>query len=453
MRKLYWKIFFWIWLTMVLIIVATAFTSNYFLKERLVPLRNSAFLSAYASAAVMSYEAEGMPGLEFWLDQLTQDTGIQAYLITEDGTNVTQESMTDQMEVVRAQLSSNFLPNTSFREDNILVSKSISAQNGAHYRLLADVPDPESYLASEPVPLFWMRFGFAVFISGLICYILSRYLAGPIRKLKQAASRFGAGHLNTRVASKMRRRRDEIADLALEFDRMAEQIEALVEAQKRLLRDVSHELRTPLARLQVALELARRRSQGLAENELDRIQLESERLNELIGEILSLARLDAQEVALDENIDLTQMVKEIVSDTNYEFKQLGTSAAVNCQEAYVIRGSQILLRRAFENIVRNALRYTKQGTVVEIALQKTQKPKPMITITISDCGPGVPEPDLPHLFTAFYRVESSRKNDTGGYGLGLAIAEKAIKLHHGSIAARNRTPAGLIVEIQLPKRD
>jgi two-component system sensor histidine kinase CpxA len=453
MRKLYWKIFFWIWFTMIVVIGGTVFTSNYFLKERMVPLRNSAFLSAYATAAVMAYESEGMSGLQFWLDQLIQDTGIQAFLITDEGSNVTQDTMNNQMEMVRNQVTNNLLPNAAFREDNILVSKSITAQNGMTYRLLTNVPNSGSYFSNTPIPLFWMRFIFAMLISGLICYMLSRYLASPILKLKHAASRFGAGLLSTRVGNKIGHRNDEIAELAREFDRMAEQIETLIETQKRLLRDVSHELRSPLARLQVALELARRRTEGLAENELDRIELESQRLNELIGEILSLVRLDAAEIVLEDRIDITQLLKDIVKDTNYEFKQLGTAAVVKWEQAYHMRGNRTLLQRAFENIIRNDLRYTKTGTIVEIDIQKISKPKPILLITIADCGPGVPEADLPHLFKPFYRVESSRKNDTGGYGIGLAIADKAIKLHAGTVVASNRSVGGLVVEIQLPAQE
>ncbi len=454
MGKLYWKIFFSIWMTMVLVIGATAFMSDYFLKQRLIPLRNSAFLSAYATAAVMSYEAEGMTGLKFWLDELYQNTGIQAFLITEEGTSITQDSMTDQMQEVRAQLSTNFLPNTSFRENNILVSKSVSAENGSRYRLLADVPDPESYLAGEPLSLLWMRILLAIGMTGLICYVLSRYLAAPILKLKSATRRFGAGELGVRVSKKMGRRWDEIGELGLVFDRMAEQIEALVEGQKRLLQDVSHELRTPLARLQVALELARRRTQGLAKAELDRIELESQRLNALIGEIISLVRLDSMEIDLNAAIDMTALIQDVIEDTNYEFKPFKKSVHLEASESFWIKGNETLLRRAFENIIRNALRYTKPETLVEVSLQKVNRTKNQLIIRIADQGKGVPEAELEHLFKPFYRVESSRKDDAGGgYGLGLAIVKKAIHLHHGKVSASNRQSGGLMVEVILPLED
>jgi len=231
---------------------------------------------------------------------------------------------------------------------------------------------------------------------------------------------------------------------------MAEKIESLVQAQRRLLGDISHELRSPLARLNVALELARQRSGNEAASALARIQREAETLNEMIGQLLTLTRLQtgAQEIQKSE-FDLCGLVREIADDAEFEAKSGNRSVRLEGNASCTFVGNELLVRRAIENVVRNAVHYTREGTEVEIKVNEAIQDGKAIEITVRDHGPGVPEPALGKIFRPFYRVDEARDREAGGVGLGLAIAERAVKLHNGSINARNAADGGLAITITL----
>jgi two-component system sensor histidine kinase CpxA len=264
-----------------------------------------------------------------------------------------------------------------------------------------------------------------------------------------------AGNLATRVGPGLRNRKDEFADLGRDFDLMAERIEGLVGAQRQLLRDISHELRSPLARLNVALELARKRSGTEARASLDRIELESERMNELIGQLLRLAQLenhvDGGEPAAIGSVQLKNLVEEVAADADFEASSQNRGVNILEAQECVTQGSADLLRSAIENIVRNAVRYTQEETQVEISLhQASRDHRPYAHITVRDHGPGVPEESLEELFRPFYRVGDARDRQSGGVGLGLAIADKIIRLHGGTLTASNAREGGLQMDLHLP---
>jgi two-component system sensor histidine kinase CpxA len=226
---------------------------------------------------------------------------------------------------------------------------------------------------------------------------------------------------------------------------MAERIESLIVSQKRLSRDISHELRSPLARLNVALELAKKKTNGDASALLDRIEIESTRLNEMIGRILTLSKLESGATDVERaKIDLTELVRDVVADADFEAGAHDKSVSMSAVECMVV-GNESLLRSAIENVLRNAVRYTGPSTAVRVSLETVNGDA---VITVRDQGGGVPEEELQHLFRPFYRVGEARERKTGGIGLGLAIAERAIRAHHGSISARNDN-GGLAVEIKL----
>jgi signal transduction histidine kinase len=228
---------------------------------------------------------------------------------------------------------------------------------------------------------------------------------------------------------------------------MAERIEALIYSQKRLLADISHELRSPLARLSVALELARKNSNEKAEPALDRIEKEGERLNKLVGQLLALTRLESgAEKITPETVMLEDLVQQEIDDANYEAKPQRKEVIVTQLEACRINGSPELLRSAIENVIRNAVRYTPTGGVVDVSLRWKLD---TAELTVSDQGPGVPETELKHIFEPFYRVSEARERTSGGAGLGLSIADRTVKLHGGSIEASN-SENGLCVTIRLP---
>jgi signal transduction histidine kinase len=281
--------------------------------------------------------------------------------------------------------------------------------------------------------------------GGIFCWFVSRHITKPLHRLGEAAAGIAEGRLNTRVDPSLRMRRDEIADLARNFDGMAERIEALVTGQRRLLGDVSHELRSPLSRLIVALSLVKQGPAEEAEENLERIGLEARRLDIMIGQLLALTRIDS---GLDRGspgpFDLTSLVQEVANDSDFEARAHNRSVLVTQADACTIAGFEELMRSAVENVVRNAVRYTAEGTSVEISLQATGS---QALIRVRDHGPGVPGSMLSEIFLPFRRVANG---NGGGAGLGLAIAERAVSVHQGTIGAMNAPEGGLIVEIGLP---
>ena len=288
--------------------------------------------------------------------------------------------------------------------------------------------------------------------SGVVCYGLARYLAGPLQRLRASARQLAEGDLTVRVGAAVRNRRDEMGDLGRDFDFMAERIESLVSAQRRLLRDMSHELRSPLARLHVALGLARQRTGPEASGALDRIELEAQRLNELIGELLELVRLEAaHDVRARTPVDLAALLHEVVADAEFEARGCNREVRLlQCAEC-TVSGITELLRSAIENVARNAIRYTPEGAAVDISLDCEQRADgSWAVIRVRDRGPGVPAASVNDIFRPFYRVGDDRNRQTGGVGLGLAIAQQALRVHGGTIFAVNALGGGLLVELSLP---
>jgi two-component system sensor histidine kinase CpxA len=298
----------------------------------------------------------------------------------------------------------------------------------------------------------------AVVSSGLVCYFMSWYLTKPIVRLRAATRQLSAGDLTARSGAPTSGRRDEVAGLMRDFDTMAERLEKLVNAQSRLLNDISHELRSPLARLNVALGLARRRSGAESDDMLERIELEASRLNELIGRILTLARLEDGEQEVPRTpVPLNELVLSVAEDAEFEAQARRCHVRTEIPEAGIpeagweVRGNASLLHSAIENVVRNAVRYTHEGSSVEIRLQRVEGATgPEALLLVTDCGPGVPDGALEKMFEPFYRLDDARGRLTGGVGLGLAIAQRAVRFHGGRVSALNRVGGGLLVEIHLP---
>jgi len=281
--------------------------------------------------------------------------------------------------------------------------------------------------------------------AGIFCYFISSYLTKPLFKLGEAASGIAEGRLDTRVDPSLLNRRDEVAGLARNFDRMAERIEALVNGQRALLGDVSHELRSPLSRLLVALSLVKQGPPEETGENLQRIGLEARRLDTLIGQLLSLTRIDSGvDRGSPATFDLTNLVQEVANDGDFEARARNRSVVIKQADACTAAGFEELLRSAVENVVRNAIRHTAEGTAVEISLQCAVG---NALLRVRDHGPGAPESMLSEIFLPFRRAPNGNSD---GAGLGLAIAERAVAVHRGNIRAMNAPEGGLIVEINLP---
>jgi two-component system, OmpR family, sensor histidine kinase CpxA len=322
--------------------------------------------------------------------------------------------------------------------------------DGHHYTLVTELPPGQSAIFG-PGGLPGLGILIAVLSSGLVCYFLAAYLTSPVLRLRKAAQKLAAGDLSARVG-KVGRSKDEVSQLVRDFDTMAEQIEKLVNAQSRLLKDISHELRSPLARMTVALELARQRTGAEAESVLDRISLEASRMNELIGSLTTIARLESGNGSVKKvSVHLEEIVEEVARDADFEAQARNCRVEAEILDELPVEGDPALLRSAIENIVRNATRYTREGTTVKVRAEKVLRQNSMqALINVTDYGPGVPEESLEKIFQPFYRIDDARGRSTGGVGLGLAITDQAVRLHGGSVTASNLPEGGLSVVIRLP---
>jgi two-component system sensor histidine kinase CpxA len=326
---------------------------------------------------------------------------------------------------------------------------------GRQYTLILEMPPgPRVFFGPHDIP--GLGIGIAVITSGLMCYLLSWSLTTPVTRLRKAAQSLAAGDLSARTGVSGNGRGDELTELMRDFDRMADRIEVLVDSQSRLLKDVSHELRSPLARLSVALGLARQRatSENAAElnGSLNRIELETDRLNRLIQRLLTISRLESGTDGLrKKTFSLREMVEQVTHDADYETPGRGCRLVADAADEFPVEADPDLLRSAVENVVRNATRYTAEGTKVDVRLERQRAAGgEEILIRVLDSGPGVPSEALQKIFEPFYRLDDARNQQTGGAGLGLSIADRAIKLHGGQLHASNRKEGGLEVEIRIP---
>jgi two-component system OmpR family sensor kinase len=321
------------------------------------------------------------------------------------------------------------------------------APDGSHWRIFYRLPRKFEKDSAAP-PLIFYGSGI---MSGLIfAAILGLYLSLPIRALREGLDRFAQGDLGVRLAARMGRRRDEIADLAHDFDGMAEKVEQLVRSRSQLIDDMSHELRSPLARLQLAIALARQKPGG-AMAALERVEMEARRLDVMAGSLLTLSRLESTGVVLEHFVHLRALIEDILADVRFESEaknvRIDLSFEAGMPDGFHanVAGDAELLRRAFENVLRNALRFSPAGGTIHVRL--AEEPE-RIVVVIEDEGPGVPSEHLSRLFAPFHRGEG----ETGGFGLGLAIAHRAIVVHEGTIEVANRSATGLKVCIALPAR-
>jgi signal transduction histidine kinase len=323
---------------------------------------------------------------------------------------------------------------------------------GDGYVLVAVVPLPSTLERFFDPYGLTLRLGAVFLVAGLISYLLARSLSAPVRMLRDATQRLASGDLSARVGPSLGNRRDEAAELGRDFDRMAERIGDLLASQRRLLRDISHELRSPLARLNVGLGLARRKAGTEAQGSLDRMERETERLNDLIGELLTLALLESDARGIERvPVDLQPLVRGIVEDADFEAKDANRRVRVVQDEPVVVAGVYELLRRAIENVVRNGVRFTAECSTVEVRLSRPEGSSGRAArISVRDHGPGVPEEALDKLFEPFYRVADARDRRSGGTGIGLAITDRAVRLHGGSVRASNASGGGLEVVLDLP---
>jgi len=452
MHRLYWKIFLSFWVALIVFAGATIFATSQFIDRlRAEQQITSPFerFRNYAAEGQRVADRDGIEGLKKWMAALDRTEIVPLFLVDRDGQDLLGRQVPERI-VERLAREAN-RPPRFFRPGPEPRRIMIALPDGTEYRMVPDFQAVTLGRVLRRPRVIALPLVIAAVVSGLVCLLLARYLTAPIGRLRRATEAYAAGDLKPRVAPTLGSRKDEIADLARAFDHMAQRLQELMTSQRQLLSDVSHELRSPLARLQVALGLARQRADGRATAEFDRIERETELLNDLIGQLLSLSRLEAGVMKPErEPVDIGEILGAVAADADFEARAGNRRVEIDQVAPTVIQGDAALLHSAIENIVRNAVRYTAENTTVRLSLDHAGYRSKDLIIRIRDYGPGVPEDMLPRLFEPFVRVDDARDRSRGGYGLGLAIAQKAIRLHGGEVTARNEPEGGLSVVITLP---
>jgi signal transduction histidine kinase len=442
MRSLFFKIFAFFWLCTALIVGVFVATAQRPTEDQIRSAVHRGLTPAILSNAGMlirAYESGGCTALKE--GQRSVEPGrMPLDLLDANGKVLCDNKRKVNLEPIPPPGTVDF---RTIDKQRFGISGPLQGKNG-DYLAVFELRRLEPPLVQGPI---FKRLLLAIIISGLVCALLARYLTRPITRLRTAAQKIAAGDLKARAANGSAQL-DEVGQLVKDFDYMADRLEILIGAQQRLISDVSHELRSPLTRLKLALDLARTDSPHGMSQALDRIEREAERLSGLVGMLLTLSRLESGDSQPETDmVHLPDLLAEIAADVDIEAQSRHCTVQLDRMQECWIEGNQELLRSAFENVVRNAIRYTEPGTAVRVT---TQCDDHAVRVMVQDQGPGVPDSELDNVFKPFYRVDTSRERRTGGVGLGLAIAERAIKLHNGKISAANLKPGGFQIEISLP---
>ncbi|MEM8498520.1 MAG: ATP-binding protein [Pseudomonadota bacterium] len=456
MLNLYWKIFLAFWLSTLLMVGGAFWLSQY------IPVNNSFEQGppprALAREARRLIRSGKIEEFEQWAAQLKRRHHVEFFLFGHDGTALFDAS---QSPYSVAQWHEFLQALEKARGNTLPIGRHIYFSRSAHHRAfhrtqndvaryVMKVPTPKSEFERLFIRNASIRFGISVVISGLLCLFLARYFTVPIRRLRVAMNQVSGGDYNVRTMTGNDAGNDELKLLASDFDRMTETVQDTLGNQARLIKDVSHELRSPLARLQAALGLAQQKNAGENNNndvssELNRIESEVQAIDELIEQILSLPQ---QNIALTDAIDIKGLLVHCIENcsANASGKNLAIELDTDLDEAVVTTRGR-LLNSVFENLLQNAIRFAPDSSQVQVQLIEQNQ---HYHITVQDQGPGVDEHHIEKLFTPFYRASEARERDSGGHGLGLAIAERNVRLHKGEIFARNLTPHGFSVHVSLP---
>lgn len=445
MGRLFWKIFIGFWLIQLAIGSAVGLAVYVHNKTQFNEVTYLSSTGPHAqfvlNAAALALHFGGAPALSALLSNRKLIGNIQVLAIDPTGKDIFGRPVPpNALKNAKKALATGKTP---------AGLRVVNTPNGEVYLLFipAEIDGNPAPVATPPMQdSLTVRLLAAIIASLVFSLLLAWYLTRPIRVLKNAVKIVATGDLSARVTPKMRGRRDEIADLGAEFDHMATRLQSMIDAQQRLMHDVSHELRSPLARMQVAMALAQQQPEKI-NIAVARIERETQRLDQLVGELLTLARLGSGiNMEADEDVELSSLLKMIVDDANFEADG-NRHVELTHADPVVIKAKDELLRRAFENVIRNALRYTPEnGTVTS---QGTIKDNHYL-VTICDQGPGIAQEKLASIFEPFVRADENQDSRTTGYGLGLAITRRAIESHGGQVWAENQPSGGLCIFLSIP---
>jgi two-component system OmpR family sensor kinase len=450
MRSLFLKFFLSFWLVIGLMLGAAAVVGFLYAEQLQKTIEDFEAGNSMQNASA-ALERGGREELLKWRDGTPRDDGVAIFIMDSTGRDISGRRLPFAVERMferhRARLERDRRDGPgsgNFRRSRFL--PQLTAPNGEVFTMLvAPVRAPEAFWVNQDIRVLLLIYG--LLISGFVSYGLATAFSRPVRKLRDATTSLAQGNLSARVAGSVVARRDELGLLGREFDSMAEQLQRAAQRQTELSRNISHELRSPLARMRVAVELARRKAGDLGE--FERLDHEAERLDSLIGQILSYTKLESDAERSRESVDVHDVVSEVAENVNFEAK--GERVSVASAGDVRIQGYRGALLSAIENVVRNAIRHSPADKPVTVDVSTANG---AVKVTVEDEGPGVAANDLPHLFEPFYRTrESAERDGNGGTGLGLAIARRAIvDLHGGRMQARNANGSGLVVTMSVPAR-
>lgn len=463
----FFKIFLWFWLGMA-VVSAVLVASAALIRSR--SAEDERWRQKYQLTLELrsQHEADlldrdgGLPAVQKYIGSLEQRDPMKNYMFDEDAREILSRQPPQDVLELLPEIAQAPVGKQQFYNQRRIMAEKVIGPTGHQYVFIMTFP-PRPFLPHSMVQFLFedvgaqgaLRLLVILLTAAVFCFWLARHITRPIEKIRFAAREIANEHLDARVDKSVINRSDELAELGRDFDRMAERIDALVSAQRRLLADVSHELRSPLTRLNLALGLARQRANSATLEHLDRIELETDRLNKLIGQLLSWAKIESGvDLPKKKVFDLCAIVQEVACDGDYEARSRNGSVKFEPRLECQVEGEPEMIRGAVENVVRNAIRHTAEGTNVEIALEyRNGMTTPLAVIRVRDHGTGVPENELPNLFIPFHRVMNGVRKYPDGTGLGLAIAERAFRFHGGNVTAANAADGGLIVTLELPARD
>jgi len=461
MGRLFWKFFLVFWLSVLTagigVGAAVWLWHNTQTRETASNIDHNAHFVGAAGAVL---QHSGIASLKSFLDESRGDRIPPVFAVNEQG----EELLGRKLPVTLLEQARQLADTGSYPR----AIRKIAADDGHTYLLFTPFPErkpPSDRRSPDRFPLLETRppppdapphgkppqpilpIAAGLLASLMFSALLAWYFAKPIRHLRAAFDALSKGRLNTRAGPQMGNRRDELADLGRHFDLMAAQVRTLMDAQQQLLHDVSHELRSPLARMQAAIGLAYQRPEKTAAS-LHRIERESQRMSDLIGELLTLSRLEVDDSREpDDDIDLAELLHEIVEDARFEADSKKVRIEFSGFVEAIGKGRGKLIHRAVENVLRNAVQHTEKGSTLIVNAIFDNAGKHLL-MTIDDQGPGVPEAELTRIFEPFFRGGDNRKQDS--IGLGLTIARRAVEIHGGNISATNRPEGGLRVTIDIP---
>jgi signal transduction histidine kinase len=442
--NLFLKIFIAFWLATVAILASWLLSARYF-DNQLTALPEEGQQRGHRHMMLqLHYELQNVPTekLGSYIEQISQRHRVRIWLLDPQGNELLGRPTNPDVLAAAEKLRGIGRRAITDTPRGRLLAHDIYHRDLGHFRAVISMANRQPPFLRTLGDNRWLQLTLAVGISGIICYLLSRLMTKRLQALRRASRQLADGNLEARIEI-AGTGGDETDDLARDFNSMADQLQGRIQSQKRLLTDVSHELRSPLARLRVALALAADDPDN-QQKHLQRIEREALCLEQLISQLLTA---NSEQLKLGEQIDLCTLLTEVCENANFEAHGENKSVLLDSSLNHAVVSSQSdTLTRCFDNIIRNAVCHTPEGSTVRVTLNRDHD---TYEVNVQDAGPGVPQGEEDAIFESFYRVEQARTPGDGGFGLGLAIAKRAVELHGGAISATNADP-GLLISVSLP---